>query len=222
VHEKELLKGGGTTFIYRLATMGLNYVILFVISYYFGASGVGEYNLLTSLLSILTMLGCLGFSTSVVRFVSQYQVQEKQNVIVRLYHAVLKYCTITSLILSTTTIVFAKHIAFAWYHDQNLAPSIILLAIALPFSVLTSIQVEFIRGFKKIKVSEFFRNLSILIINTVLIIIIQWFYYEQELPFITYCMAIFHHVYCHFVLLTSRHSKNKTQAGSRKTVRIIG
>lgn len=190
-HQKELAQGGGTTFLYRLITMLLNYVIWMVISFYYGPEGVGHYNLLTTLLSILTMLGCLGFSTSVVRFVSQYMVQQKQYMIRALYHSILKICLAVSFLLLLLCVFFAPIIAEKVYHQPSLTASIVLIGIALPFSVLTTIQVEFIRGFKKVSVSEFLRNLSILLINTAFILLLQKFFRQQELPFITYCIAVF-------------------------------
>lgn len=197
-HQKELLRGSGATFVYRIATMLLSYIILMVISHYYGASGVGEYNVLTSLLSILTMLGCLGFSTSVVRFVSQYMVQQKEYLISALYSSVLKVCILVSALISIVFVLFADTLAEYYFHDLSLSFSFVVLSIALPFTVLTTIQVEFIRGFKKVQVSEFLRNLSILLVNTLLIIVLHQFYAHQNIPFLTYCVGVL----CTFFLTT--------------------
>lgn len=136
------------------------------------------------------MLGCLGFSTSVVRFVSQYMVQQKEYLISALYSSVLKICILVSAFISTVFVLFADTLAEYYFHDVSLSFSFVVLAFALPFTVLTTIQVEFIRGFKKVQVSEFLRNLSILLINTTLIVILHRFYAHRNIPFLSYCVGV--------------------------------
>lgn len=172
---KEVLKGGSMAFVYRMLNMVVSYGLMLLISRQLGDEGIGIYNLCLAILSILIMLSCLGFNTSVVRFVSQYNAEGAFSKVRKLYGSILKIIVPLSYILGALIVGLAEWIALDFYDDSELIIPFRLLGIILPFSVITALNVEFIRGLKQVHISEFFRNLGIHLV-TLMVIVIGLFY----------------------------------------------
>jgi len=186
----EVLKGGSIALVYRVSTMFVSYALMWFISVKLGDVGIGIYNLSIAILGILVMAGCLGFNTSVVRFVSDYNSKKNYSHIKSLYLNILKITIPISLFLGALLYIFAETFALAAYNDKELITPFKIIALTLPLLVLTTINVEFIRGLKYVNVSEFFRNLSIQLINLTLVIISSFFVLKNHYPIIFYGVGV--------------------------------
>lgn len=158
LHLKDLLKGSAITFVLKMAGMGLGYGLILIVSRKLGAEGVGFYNVMMQILTVLGMVLGLGMNTSVLRYVGQFNNYKDRPKMRKLY----RYVVYT---VGPLTIVFSIILYFsaAWIID-NLGKSpeyttgLKLVAIALPFFTLNQISVEFIRGLKKLHISELIRS----------------------------------------------------------------
>ena len=167
----EVLKGGMVSFLYRILTMLVSYGVLYFISKYLGSSGVGVFNISIDTASILVMVGCLGFNTSIVRFVSQYSAKSWHGLIRLLYRSIFRISMLLSIALGVGLYFASEWIALDYYDDPELIIPLKVSAISIPFLVMSTINVEFIRGLKKVQISELFRNLSIQFVTLVGIVI---------------------------------------------------
>jgi O-antigen/teichoic acid export membrane protein len=187
----EVLRGGSIAFIYRIITMGISYLLMIFISRELGEEGIGIYNLSLAILGVLIMIGCLGFNTSVIRFVSQYNAKGWLSSIRSLYSSIIRVILPLALLLGVILFFLAPYLAQVVYEDPKLELPFRIVAFTLPFGILATVNVEFIRGLKKVHISELFRNLSLQIV-TLLGLALAWFYgLEDEYPILFYGVGFF-------------------------------
>ena len=156
----EVYKGGAYAFLYRVGNMLAGYGLFIFISRYVGVDALGVFNISQAVLVILVMVGCIGFNTSIVRFVAEYRVKGWLSLIRSLYGTIVKYAFAVSLALAVGLYMWAPYLAVNEWEDERLIVPLRITAATIPFSVLATINVEFIRGLKQVHISEFFRNLS--------------------------------------------------------------
>ncbi len=181
---KEVVKGGSIAFLYRLATMAISYSLMIFISRKLGEEGIGIYNLSIAILGILVMVGCMGFNTSVVRFVSQYNTQGRYVTIEKLFVTMTKFTVPLSVLMGIILFLLAPYLAHVVYHDPELQLPFRITAIIVPFMVLGTVNVEFIRGFKLVHISELFRNLFTQFISLVGLLAVSYFVLYNHYPLI--------------------------------------
>jgi len=186
---REVMSGGAVAFVYRVAGMLASYALIWVISRRLGAEGMGVYNLFLAVLSLLIMGGTLGFHTSVVRFVSQYRAQQKSGLISLLYKGILKLCIPVSVGLGAVLFLFAETIAVQAYHDPALTLPLRIAAGVLPIMTVGTLNVELVRGFKLIHISEFFRNLNLNLVTLAGSLIVLAFVQQPEVPVAFYALG---------------------------------
>lgn len=171
--------------------MGISYLLMIFISRELGEEGIGIYNLSLAILGVLIMIGCLGFNTSVIRFVSQYNAKGWLSSIRSLYSSIIRVILPLALLLGVILFFLAPYLAQVVYEDPKLELPFRIVAFTLPFGILATVNVEFIRGLKKVHISELFRNLSLQIV-TLLGLALAWFYgLEDEYPILFYGVGFF-------------------------------
>ncbi|MGB6037242.1 MAG: flippase [Cryomorphaceae bacterium] len=186
---KEVLTGGAVAFVYRIATMGVSYLLLFFISRKLGKEGVGVFNICLTTSGILVMIGCLGFNTSIVRFVSQYTSQGYYTTIQKLYKEIMKYASLVSVVLALLLFLLSPVLAVQVFDDPLLTDPLRVTAVIVPLMVLATINVEFIRGLKMVQISEYLRNLNLQIITLVGTFITAYFVLTPETPLKFYALG---------------------------------
>jgi O-antigen/teichoic acid export membrane protein len=191
---KEIFKGSSIAFIYRILGLLLNYYLLIIIPRRFGIESLGMYNLCVNILALLALAGTLGFNTSVLRFVAQYNSQGKYVKIANFYKGIIKTVAILSLMFSIILFSFSAQIATFIFHNSALSTPLIIIAFTLPFQVILNIDIEFIRGLKKVQYSEYLRNLNQPLVNTIVIFAagfsIFTFLNFKEIPLVGYTLGV--------------------------------
>jgi O-antigen/teichoic acid export membrane protein len=213
---KEIFKGSSIAFVYRVLGLFLNYYLLMIIPRRFNVESLGIYNLATNFLAIAALLGTMGFNTSVLRFTAQYNVQGKYTKIANFYKGIIKAVGILSLTFSILIFVFASQIAITFYHNPDLTIPLKIIAFTLPFQVILNIDIEFIRGLKKIQYSEYLRNLNQPLINTIVIFsagfAVFTFLNFNELPLIGYTLGVLISLIFSIVVISKFLKNNKTDS----------
>ncbi len=185
----EVLKGGAVSFIYRIATMLVSYGLMFFIARKLGQEGLGIFNLCLAISGLLVMVGCLGFNTSIVRFVSQYVATGQFSTVTALYKSILKFASILGVILGVGFFVSSHYFANVIFKDPNLTLPFQITGLTVPVIVILTINVEFIRGLKVVQISEFFRNLSMQLVALVGTIIASFFVLTAADPLLFYALG---------------------------------
>lgn len=174
---KELFKGSSITFFIKLLGMLTSYLVVLLISRKYGAEGVGIYGLSHRLINSIAIFCALGLNISVLRYVGEFNTKKNAQAYLRkLFKYILQLSLPFAVLISIIIYSLASIIAEQLFENPVYTEAIQIVAIILPFFTLNIIYVEFIRGLKLLKVSEYLRS-----INTYLIILILLF-----LPFLNF------------------------------------
>jgi len=158
IHLVELLKGSVITFIFKMLGMVLGFILIYIISNKIGAEGVGIYNLFNQILIVFSITLGLGLNISVIRYVGQFNNKKDRPKMVLLYRHMITTIPILSILIGTILFVEAEFFATFFSEDESYSTLIELVAIVLPFYTINLISVEFIRGLKKLQLSELIRT----------------------------------------------------------------
>jgi len=181
-HLKEILSGSAVTFILKMTGLTLSYIVALIISHRYGAEGIGIYNLTLSIITFMAMIASMGINVSILRYVGQFNKTGENHKLKLLYRYASELIFPFSILLSILLYSFSDAIAYSLFDNPLYKPALEFSAIIIPFMVMQNVSVEFIRGFKKIKVSEFLRSVNRPLINIVLIFILGLFWTNQMIP----------------------------------------
>ncbi len=190
IHLKEILTGSAVTFVLKMSGMLLGYVVVLIISRQYGAEGMGVYNLTLSVMTFVAMIATLGINVSILRYVGQFNKTGEEYKLKLLYRYALELVVPLSLLLAVIMYFSASYIAENVFHNAVYEPALQFAAFIVPFMTLQNISVEFIRGLKKLKVSELLRSVSRPMVNIVLLMTIGLFVVDQLLPLYTLGVGI--------------------------------
>lgn len=189
-HFKEILRGSAVTFVLKISGILLGYLVVLIISRNYGAEGVGVYNLTLNIMTLMAMMASMGINVSILRYVGQFNNRGEEYKLKLLYRYAVELVVPFSLFLSILLYFFAGIIAGNVFHNLTYKPALEFVALIVPFLALQNISVEFIRGLKKLKISEFLRSVNPLLLNILLLLIIGLFIIDQMLPLYTLGIGI--------------------------------
>ena len=175
VHLKDLLKGSVITFFLKMGGMLLSYVLIYTISKKFGAEGVGEFNLFSQILTVLSMLVGLGLNITVLRYVGEFNNSQNSPKMHLLYKNFIKLVSPSSIFIGIAFFVFSNELSSLIYDSNDKSFFFRILGLSLPFFAVNQISVEFIRGLKKLQISELIRS-----VLRPLVILILIFAYDYK------------------------------------------
>lgn len=209
---KEIFKGSSIAFFYRIAGAALSYYLLKIIPDRFGVESLGAYLLCTNNLALLALVGSLGFNTSILRYIAQYWSQGQLKKIGQLYKGILSLIIPLSLFMGLIMYLFSDQIAEHIYHNADLSLAIKISSITLPFLVIMTMNIEFIRGLKKVQYSEYLRNLNQPLINTLIIFAAGFSFLNflnfPSLPLVGYTLGVVLSVLFSIKVISNFFSKN--------------
>lgn len=153
-----MFKGSAITFALKIGGMGLGYALIYLISQNLGAEGVGFYQVMVQIMTVLGMVLGLGMNISVLRYVGQFNNTEERSKLHLLYNYFVKLVGPLTLLISVLLYVSAGYIVSLLDKEALYAEGLRMVAIALPFFTINQISLEFIRGLKKLQISELVRS----------------------------------------------------------------
>lgn len=171
---KELLSGSAITFVLKMGGMLLSYVLIFLISKQLGAEGVGFFQLMLQILTVLGMVLGLGMNIAVLRYVGQFNNEAEKNKIKDLYNHFISIVGPLSLIVSIILYFSAEWIMQKLGKNSEYTLGLQLVAFSLPLFTINQISVELIRGLKKLQISELIRSVLRPLIMIIGIIILSF------------------------------------------------
>ncbi|MAB48733.1 MAG: hypothetical protein CMC05_08895 [Flavobacteriaceae bacterium] len=159
INLKELLLGSFTTFIIKITGMTLGYIVVLLISRNYGAYGTGVYSLALNLLLSLSVFCAFGLDVMILRYVGQYGLENNNNHKLRnIYYQILSVTIPLSILVAIILYLSSNFITEYFFKNEDYSIILKICAVGLPFFTAGIINVEFLRGAKKIKISEFYRS----------------------------------------------------------------
>jgi len=183
---RELIDGSTASLVYRIIGYLLGYILIVMISRNFGANGLGIFGLFMSILNIFVICGCFGFNKSIIRFTNEYIAHK--YVIKKIYKTIIQRVTLISVILGFVIFLLTNWIAKRLFQEEIIFP-LKIIAFLIPFSVINLINIEFIRSFKIIKISEYFRNINLNLIAIIVLSILIIFTHNINNVFYSFSTA---------------------------------
>ena len=185
----ELIKGSSFSFLFRVIGVVCKYVFTFLVTAFYGASGFGLYSLSLTILGIFAMFGSFGFQTSILRFVSQYSLDNDFGKIGAVYITALKIVIPISFFLSVILFFGADYASAIVFKDVSLIIPLKVFSFIIPITVLNNINIEAIRGLKNIKYSEYLRCLNLPVANVLFFILLELIFTTRYLPEFSFAIA---------------------------------
>ncbi len=178
---KELISGSAITFLLKISGMILSYLLTYFLSRKIGADGLGYYNLFVKILTLTSALVYIGLNITSLRYIGQFKNSKEAYKIRILYNYILKLVLPIGIIVGVL-IYFNSSLIVKFLNKSALEISYLkIVGLILPFFALNKVNVEFIRGFRNLPLSEFLRNVS----RTLLILIFLLFLYKQSFQVIS-------------------------------------
>lgn len=185
IHFKEILTGSAITFVLKMFGMLLGYIVVLMISRQYGAKGIGVYNLTLSLMTFAAMIAAMGMNISILRYVGQFNKSGEEYKLKLLYRYAVEFVVPFSLLLAMLLYFLADVIAQKIFHNPVYRPALEFAAVIVPFMALQNISVEFIRGLKQLKISEYLRSVNRPLVNITLLSSIGFYVVDDLLPLYT-------------------------------------
>jgi len=169
---KVLLSGSAISLFLKVGGLLLGYFLIFLISKQTGAEGVGLYQIILKILTIVGVISSMGMNISVLRFIGQLNNDIERSKIHFLDNYIVRITLIVTVPVGIILFLNADNI-IQWLGKENeYSYGLKLVGIILPFYVINQISIEFIRGFKLLKLSEFIRNVLTYLVMVIGIILI--------------------------------------------------
>lgn len=150
-----------------LATFLMN----FVFSRYLGASEVGKFFLVFSVINIVATIGKFGFDRTVLRFVAAYASKNEWGNVKAVqsfsFYIVLSFTFLLSLFLYVFAAPFATHIL----HHTELTELVKIFSIAIVPLALIQNTCEALKGLHKIQLGLFLYNTALPFLATILFLV---------------------------------------------------
>lgn len=147
-------RGGAVAFVLKIASTVLGFLNQIALARILGAGGVGEVLLAISVTRIFSQIAKFGMEEAMMRFVPVYVDQRDEARLKGAIYFSLSLCLGISLIFAFLAAVFSEFIAVSFFHSQNLAKLLPLIAVSIPAGVIRDVTGGILRGYK-----EAFRSL---------------------------------------------------------------
>lgn len=183
----ELFNKGGLAFLFRIGGQIMGFLLTFVIAYFFGANGLGDYVLAIVVLKIFTLISKLGLDTASIKYIASYAAEQKDKSIAlfrsRSIVLILVMSTISSLIMYFGSDYIALFITANPYHIRITSFFILPMAIFI-------FHYQNMRGLKQIGGYSFFFWMSQALFSLISILILTLFTRDSNVPLYSYLISL--------------------------------
>ena len=199
LNNKSVLKSTLIKVFSVIATFVMNYLLIQNL----GIANSGIVFICINLVVISTTFTQLGFNESIVRFISQLNLQRRYYSISNLMQLVQKYTFFCSLSLSLLLIISSGFINKLLFEGGNLELVLIIFSLSIPFVSFNNIYAYFVRGMGFSTTSLIY---LILLLPLFISILLIFFDIDKPLQF-----GIFYTLSAFIVFLISNHNKESIE-----------
>ena len=183
----ELFQKGGLSFLIRIGGQIMGFLLSFVIAYYYGAQGLGNYVLAIVVLRIFTLIAKLGLDTFSIRFIASFAKQGKWSSIKLFRRKILGLLIITSIISSILMHFLSGIIADLININAEYIRLISFFVLPMVFFML---HYQSLRGLKRIAEFSFFYRMSQATFSIASLFAISTFITSKNVPIYAYLTSL--------------------------------
>ena len=202
-HYVELLQGASSTFILKILGLLAGYIIAIFITNKFGADVFGQYVTALLIIEILSMFSRFGVDTALVRFISIYAHNGASHLIKKLFYKAIIIVSLMAIIFTFILLFFSSDISYFMNLDEEY-----LLIVSFSFIplVLYHINVQAIRGLKKMLSFSFLNNIAITLTLILLVVMVSYSSSEKN-TYIRLCHECYNYGICILFFMVSSQKK---------------
>ena len=183
----ELFNKGGVAMLYRIGGQLLGFLLTFVIAYFFGADGLGDYVLAIIVLKIFTLISKLGLDTASIRYIAEYSSENSLSSILDFRKKSIFLITTVSIVCSLVMYLGANIIAeFIKANPQHIEITSFFI---LPMSLFI-FHYQNMRGLKEIAGYSFFFWMSQALFSLIAILALITFTKDPAVPLYAYLISL--------------------------------
>ena len=183
----ELFKKGGVAMLFRIGGQLMGFLLTFVIAYFFGANGLGDYVLAIVVLKIFTLVSKLGLDTVSIKYIASYCAEKSYFGIVSFRKKALSIILITSIFSSIVMYFGASYIAeFIGANSYHIKITSFFI---FPLSVFM-FHYQNMRGLKEIGGYSFFFWTSQALFSLLAILVLTLFSKDENIPLYAYLISL--------------------------------
>ena len=183
----ELFKKGGVAMLFRIGGQLMGFLLTFVIAYFFGANGLGDYVLAIVVLKIFTLISKLGLDTASIKYIASYCAEKSYNGIISFRKKALTLILCTSIICSILMYFGANVIAeFIGANSEHIRITSFFI---FPMSIFI-FHYQNMRGLKEIGGYSFFFWMSQALFTLLAILVLTIFSKDENVPIYAYLIGL--------------------------------
>ena len=188
---KELIDKSLLVFIIRVVSLISGFYFLYLITQFYGATGLGYFSLYQSYLMILVLVALLGTDIASLKFVSQYLGDGNFIKIRSIYATIMKLVLPLSILLSLILFFSKTYIAVNIFNDERMVIVLKYVSLSILPMSLINIHSESFRGLKKVELSSIIRYLLVPIISVIFTYMLFFkFQFGIITPIVSYSISI--------------------------------
>lgn len=171
INIKEFIKGGFQSLITKFLGISLNYLLITYLAKEVSKDSVSYYNISFVILSISATIFSLGMNFSIIRFVGENLF--KKSKLLDIYSKGIKIIFTLSILGAILLYSFSGFIGTVFFKNVEYISILKHIALGIPFFVITIFNIEFLRGLKKIHISESIRNIGLQIFTIFFLVLLS-------------------------------------------------
>ncbi|SFN46644.1 Membrane protein involved in the export of O-antigen and teichoic acid [Bizionia echini] len=185
---KEILNKGFSFLIFRLGGVLAGYFFTYFIARHYGASVNGLVSLSFSLFLFISIFGCFGIDTNLVRFFSdKVNLENNQGI----FYRVLVKSTLLSCVLAFTLYLSRNFFAEFLFNKPQLEPYIKWIALTIPFWVITLICGGMLRAKRQNSWFAFLNNPGRFLFSLLAIVCLSFYFSDPIISIKSHFYGVF-------------------------------
>jgi len=167
----ELFRGGAIALGFKFLSVLIGYIFFWLLARWLGADGVGVFSTAWTILMIGTVLGKLGFDTSIVKFIAGSIGKGNPHHVPQIYRTSISIVGGSAIIVAIIIFFFAPQLSDLFFKSDKYIKLVRIIGVTvIPLSIL-NINAESLKSLKNITGFSIFQNGSIYLLTLLLLFI---------------------------------------------------
>ncbi len=189
-HTIDVVRGSSVAFAVRVTGWLCAYGFALILAHAYGAWAVGIYSLALAVLTVTSLPASLGFRVSILRFVPEYLAQGKGSELLFLYRRMLQAVVPVSVLFGALIFVFAGVLAERVFGNPSYVSALRIAGTIVPFFTIGMMNVEAVRGFKNLALSESLRDICIPVVAITVLLLLREHARTTILPIVSHAAGV--------------------------------
>ncbi|MDZ7774493.1 MAG: oligosaccharide flippase family protein [Bacteroidales bacterium] len=180
MHFRELFRGSTIAFVFRLVSALASYIFFYFLAQLYGPKGVGVSTTSWTILMISSVVGKMGFDTSIVKFIAESAGSRSYLSMRKIYRSGLRIILLSASVVAIILMALSGYVTEWFYETVSDNWVVILVGLSvIPYSLM-SYNAESLKGLKRILPFSVHQNVTIYFGALVLLFIVNSFYGYKE------------------------------------------